>query len=116
EDFELFADYYSVNEKGYWEHENYILMRNENIAELIMKYGFTIELINKKIEQCKTILKNLSSERIKPGLDDKSITSWNAMMCSAYVRAYLVIGEEKYKRIAVRSIQFILKDLVQPNG
>ena len=115
-DFDLFADYFSVNETGYWEHDNYILMRNENVAALAVKYNLTVDHINKKIETSKSTLKVIASKRVKPGLDDKSITSWNAMMCTAFAKAYLTFNEDKYKEIALRSIQFILKDLVQSNG
>ena len=116
QDFDLFADYFSVNEIGYWEHENYILMRNENIAEIAVKYDLSPELLNLKIEKCKSVLKMIVSKRVKPGLDNKTITSWNAMMCSAFARAYLTFGEEKYKTTALRSIDFILRELIQPNG
>jgi uncharacterized protein YyaL (SSP411 family) len=116
ENFDLFADYYSVSETGYWEQGNYILMRNENIAGLSVKYDLSIDMINETIEKCKSLLKIISAKRVKPGLDDKSIASWNALMCSAYARAYLTFGEEKYKKIALMSISFILKEMVQQNG
>ena len=29
EKFNLFADYFNINERGYWEHDNYILLRHE---------------------------------------------------------------------------------------
>jgi uncharacterized protein YyaL (SSP411 family) len=115
-DFDLFADYFQVNEIGYWEHDNYILMRNKNVAELAVKYNLTILKIDEVIEKCKIILKAIAKTRVKPGLDDKTITSWNAMMCSAYARAYLTFGNEEYKIIALKSIGFVLKELVQTNG
>ncbi len=115
-DFNLFADYFQVNEIGYWEHDNYILMRNENIAEIAVKHNLTIVKIDEIIEKCKDVLKKIAKNRIKPGLDDKSITSWNAMMCSAFARAYLTFGDKKYRTTALKSINFILKELVQPNS
>ena len=30
EDYMLFWDYYNVNNKGLWEHDNYILLRNQS--------------------------------------------------------------------------------------
>lgn len=116
EDFELFADSYSVNKTGYWEDGNYILMRNEDQAALLVKYGLTPEAFSEKIDRCMKVLKSISAKRIKPGLDDKSITSWNAMMCNAFANAYLVFGNENYKEIALQSISFILKNLIQANG
>jgi uncharacterized protein YyaL (SSP411 family) len=113
DNYDLFCDFYQVNEIGYWEHDNYILMRNENLAQIAVKFNLTNEQIAEKIESCKTILKKIAEKRVKPGLDDKTLTSWNAMMCSAYARAYLVFGEEKFKNVALSSISFILTELSQ---
>jgi hypothetical protein len=111
ENYDLFAEYYQVNEVGYWEHGNYILMRNENTALTGVKFSLSPEDLNSKIETCKHVLRSAALNRTKPGLDDKSITSWNAMMCTAFAKAYLVFSEEKYRAAAVKSIKFILKEL-----
>ncbi|MGZ4098488.1 MAG: thioredoxin domain-containing protein [Bacteroidia bacterium] len=116
DDFEIFADYYQVNEVGYWEHDNYILMRNKNLAELLLKHDLNKETVEQKIENCRALLLKKAEKRVKPGLDDKTLTSWNAMMCSAFTKAYLCFSEEKYKNIALNSIHFILSQLVQDNG
>ncbi|MDX2174324.1 MAG: thioredoxin domain-containing protein [Bacteroidota bacterium] len=116
EHYELFADYFNVNDLGYWEHDNYILMRSNNTAELLLKYNLSIEDLQEKINSCKTILNQIASKRVKPGLDDKTLTSWNALMCSAYAKAYLVFDDENYKAVALSSIGFILSQLTQSNG
>lgn len=114
--FPVFSEYYEINDKGYWEHGNYILMRREDIAQLLVELGLSREQLEEKIESCKEILKQEAKSRIKPGLDDKSITSWNAMMCSAFARAYLAFGDETYKTTALRSLEFILRSLSLPDG
>jgi uncharacterized protein YyaL (SSP411 family) len=116
EDFELFADYFNVNDLGYWEHDNYILMRTNNTAELLIKYNLTSDVLEEKINSCKTILKQIASKRVKPGLDDKTLTSWNALICSAFTKAYLTFDDENYKTIALKSINFICSQLTQTNG
>lgn len=116
EDYPLFAAYYQINDTGYWEHGNYILMRSGNLAKLLMDFTLTKEELNEKIAACKKKLIQEARSRIKPGLDDKTITGWNAMMCSAFARAYLSFGEEKYKRIALQSITFILNKLSTSEG
>jgi len=115
-DYNLFSKYYEINDTGYWEHGNYILMRSENIAHVLVEFNLNKEELNEKINVCKKILIQEAKSRIKPGLDDKSITSWNAMMCSAFAKAYLSFGDKKYKEIALRTINFILKTLSLPDG
>lgn len=116
ENYELFSNYYEINEQGYWEHDNYILMRSEIGAQLAVETGFSRDQIEEKIKQCKDILLQEAKSRIKPGLDDKSITSWNAMMCSACANAYLSFGMEKYRLMALNSMAFILDGLSTPQG
>lgn len=111
ENFNLFSRYFEINNKGYWEHGNYILMRSANWMELGVEYGLSAKELENKISDCKKILIQESKSRIKPALDDKTITSWNAMMCSAFAKAFTAFGELKYKNIAVSSIQFILQHL-----
>jgi uncharacterized protein len=116
DDFELFAHYYHIDSTGYWENGNYILMRNTNVAEIAVKFNLTPSQLDQIIEICKIKLKELAKTRVKPGLDDKSITSWNAMMCSAFARAYLTFGDEHYRLVAIKSISFILARLSQSDG
>ncbi len=115
DNYELFANYYEINDKGYWEHGNYILMRAENLHETLTKFNLTVEQLNEKIYACKEILKQESKSRLMPGLDDKAITSWNALMCTAYAKAYLSFGIKEYKEIALSSINFILNKLSNAN-
>jgi len=116
ENYEIFSQYFEINDKGYWEHGNYILMRSDNLSALLMKYDLSSEQLNEKIETCKTILKQEAKSRIKPGLDDKTITSWNALMCSAYAKAYLAFEDDSHKNIAVNSMEFILNKLSNKEG
>ncbi len=116
DNYEVFASYYEINDTGYWEHGNFILMRAENLHETLTKFNLTVEQVNEKINACKEILKQESKSRIMPGLDDKAITSWNALMCSAYAKAYLSFGIEEYKEIALSSINFILNKLSNADG
>lgn len=112
-DYELFSKYYLINKTGYWEHDNYILMRNEDSLNLLTDFQLSQEQLDEKIKTSKVKLKKEAAKRVKPGLDDKSLCSWNAMMSSAYARAYLVFGEAKYKEIALNSLSFIEKEMTR---
>jgi uncharacterized protein YyaL (SSP411 family) len=115
-DFDLFAKCYSVNEVGYWEDENYILMRSENWAQIAAEHQLSLESLNSKMAQCKLKLKEVAAKRIKPGLDDKTIVSWNALMAKGFADAYACFGNLKYKEVALRTCDFILDQQVNENG
>lgn len=108
-DFELFSDYYNVNELGFWEHENYILLRNKTDEDFAIKYNLKVQDLKFKIQEWKKILLTERNKRIKPGLDDKSLTSWNALQIKALTDAYLVFNDEIFLLQAEQSMQSLLK-------
>lgn len=114
-DFALFADYYNVNDVGYWEDGKYVLMRNENVTGILLKHQVKENELTEIINRCKRKLLTEREERIQPGLDDKILTSWNALMCKAYADAFLTLGEKKYQAIALRNASFIKEKLIKPD-
>ena len=55
-------------------------------------------------------------KRDRPGLDDKIITSWNALMISAFAKGYQVLGETDYLKAAEKAARFILDNLRAGDG
>lgn len=116
DDFIVFSKYYEINEKGYWEHDKYILMRSDRVAPVLVSENIKVDELEQKMADCRQLLLKAAELRTKPGLDDKSICSWNAMMCTAYAQAHLAFGVEKYKTIALGSLEFILGKMKTPEG
>ena len=105
--FAMFAAYYHIDGTGYWEDGNYVLMRRDDIAQSLLDFNLSASELEKEIEACRVILRQELKSRIKPGLDDKMISSWNAMMCSAYAKAALVFRNDEYSEIARASANFL---------
>lgn len=108
----LFSLYYSVDAYGNWEHSSNILYRTRSNEELEKLTSMSIVEIEKIIQKCNTHLLTERDKRIKPGLDDKAITSWNALMISGYAKAYQVFDEPEFLKMAKRSADFILENLL----
>jgi uncharacterized protein len=107
--FELFCQYYNVNETGYWEHENYILMRVKNDEDFCLSNKINPSDLNIYKKKWEEILLPYRQKRTAPGLDDKTLTSWNAQMLKAYVDAYLALNNKAYLELAEKNAGFILK-------
>jgi uncharacterized protein YyaL (SSP411 family) len=116
DDFPVFSAYYQVNETGYWEHGNYILMRNPDLVTVLSENNTTKEELDRTIQKCKEKLTVAASTRVKPALDDKVITAWNGMMVSAYCQASIVLKDDRYKTIALNGIEFISSKLTDDKG
>lgn len=116
ENFELFADYYNVNETGFWEHENYILLREQTDEIIAKKHNLSVDALQQHIDGMKQQLLKVRNQRIRPALDDKQLTSWNALMLKGYVDAYKVFDEQHFLDIALKNANFILANLLRTDG
>jgi uncharacterized protein len=56
------------------------------------------------------------SGRVRPGLDDKRLTSWNALMIAALAEAGAALERSDYVDAAVRCASFVLSDLRDADG
>ncbi|MDX1652153.1 MAG: thioredoxin domain-containing protein [Brumimicrobium sp.] len=79
EDFDWFSDYYNINQLGYWEEGNYILMRTHRLKDFADKHGLHPEEFRIKLNKVREKLLQRRALRTKPGIDDKKLTAWNAM-------------------------------------
>jgi len=117
EDSALIGEYYNVTEDGNWEEEQTnILRKTLNDDDLISKYNINLETLFDKVKVAKTKLMEVRSKRIRPGLDDKCLTAWNAMMIKALVDAGSVLNHNVYLEKASASASFILSNLKTENG
>ncbi|MFC2175672.1 thioredoxin domain-containing protein [Bacteroidota bacterium] len=116
EDFDWVKDYYNVNEIGLWEHDNYILLRKKGDEEFAKNRGWKLPELKEKVAAVNSKLLEERSTRTRPGLDDKQLTSWNAMMMKGYVDAYRVFGQEAYLKSAIKNAAFLLKTQRRTDG
>lgn len=116
EDFELFSAIFSINDFGYWEDDNYVLIQEKPLEVIANKFNLSTQELQSKKESFEKKLFEIRQKRPKPGLDDKIITSWNAIMNRGYTDAYKAFGEVKYLEIAQNNIEFIKRNLWSENG
>ena len=109
EDYPLFKEYYNVNSYGKWERGKYVLIKNKTDEEFIEEYNIDNVKLKQKVSEWKKKLFEYRSKRSKPRLDDKTLTSWNALMLKAYVDAYNTFGDKHFLDIALKNAEFILK-------
>ncbi len=114
-DYDLFSKYYNINSYGLWEKENFVLIRNSNQEEFCSQNKITNDVLNQKISDWKKILFQEREKRARPRLDDKTLTSWNALMIKGYLDAYSVFGEEKFINAAIKNADFIIKNQLKDN-
>ena len=116
EDFDLFSIVFNVNEFGFWEHENYVLIQNQSLEEIAFRQNIDLEMVVEKKKHWEQLLYSEREKRSKPRLDDKCLTSWNAIMLKGFAEAYKAIGTKRYLEIALQSADFIIKKVWTSEG
>ena len=91
---EEFCRVYQIDSNGNWEHGVNILWKNEPI-------------LNSQLSESIQKLMAKRAERIRPGLDDKILCSWNGLMLNGLVDAYRTFGEEKFLNLALKNARFV---------
>ncbi|RZL31014.1 MAG: hypothetical protein EOO96_16910 [Pedobacter sp.] len=88
----IFSAYYEISEEGNWKEEqvNNPWIRKEKtiVAE---DFKISLQEFEEIIKRSKQKLFDKRAERIRPGLDDKILTSWNALMLKGLCDAYKAI-------------------------
>ncbi len=115
EDFSLFSEYYNITNYGKWEKGNYVLIRKKSDQEIIVEFSISQEELNQKKKKWKQLLLAYRNNRAKPRLDDKSLTSWNALMIKGYVDAYKAFQVPEYLNAAQTNAQFLIDHQLQEN-
>lgn len=115
-DFNLFKEFYNINDYGLWENGKYILIRNKSKEEFAKENNMTLAALNTLISKWKKVLKETINKRNKPNLDDKVLTSWNALMTQGYIDAYRAFGNIEYIEFAIKNGNFLLEHQLRKDG
>lgn len=116
DDFEIFSELFNVNDFGFWEHDNYVLIQSQSTKEIASQFGLTENELSDKKKNWEQLLFTEREKRQKPRLDDKSLTSWNAIMLKGYTDAYKALGNEQYLSVAKKNAQFIIEKQWSEDG
>ena len=115
DDYPLIETYYNINNIGKWEG-NYILLRKESDKAISKQFNISEKELTTKINSINHLLLEARSKRIRPGLDDKTLTSWNALMLKGYVDAYNTFGEKEFLNAAIKNAHFIAETQLRADG
>ncbi|MDQ3556697.1 MAG: thioredoxin domain-containing protein [Gemmatimonadota bacterium] len=124
EDGILLRRFYDVTPQGNWEGDTHVPQRRRTSilhvdrtpAEIAAEAAVSEERLEEVLRRGREVLLAARSERVRPGLDDKVLTSWNSMMLRTFAEAARVLGSEEYRDVSVRNAEFLLRELRDPEG
>ena len=103
EEGEWFATIYGATEEGNFEHQNNVL----HLQNILSKEE--TQRARPSIEK----LLEARAKRVRPGRDDKILTSWSALMISALVSGFRATKENIYLEQAKQAATFLLAKMEQ---
>ncbi|MDX1479754.1 MAG: thioredoxin domain-containing protein, partial [Saprospiraceae bacterium] len=109
-------DYYDIRPEGNWEEGKNVLQVLKTDQEVADAHGITVEQLGTIIASAKETLMAERDKRVRPGLDDKVLTSWNALMLKGYVDAYRAFGDAAYLETALTNARFLENNMVRKDG
>lgn len=116
QDAPLFLSYFNCTEQGNWHEEHINILKCAMDADtLAQEAGFSPAEWEVYLYEVKEKLRAYREKRVRPGLDTKQITSWNALMLHGLVDAYRVFNVENYLELALQTATFI-EDHCYENG
>jgi uncharacterized protein YyaL (SSP411 family) len=106
-----FRAYYGVTPQGNFEGGASVLYEASTLEKVSKLYGIPIPDLERLLDEGRKRLFAEREKRIKPGRDEKVLTSWNGLMISSFVDGFKITGNEKYLDAAKGSSRFILQEM-----
>lgn len=109
-DLDLAIRYYNMTESGnFLDHSDPQALPNQNVLQARPQNCTGEEM--ERMESIRQILFEKRKKRVRPGLDDKILTSWNGLALGAFARAGWVLGQTAYLEAARKNVEFIRKNM-----
>lgn len=115
-DYSWVREFYNLNNRGFWEENKYIPLRTELDEVFAKRMGWTLDEFEDKIAIINQKLLDERSHRVRPGTDDKCLTSWNAMVLTGLCDAYSAFGKEEYLFLALKNARWIRDNQLKEDG
>ena len=115
-DAPLLSAYFGIDGAAYWEEGNNVLVHDSTIEKLADRFGLSSGAVKLAISKGKQRLLKAREKRVRPGLDDKILTSWNALMLKAYVDAFRALDNSDYLEAALRNAAYLKLHRIDEEG
>jgi uncharacterized protein YyaL (SSP411 family) len=109
-DAEIACRYWDVSDAGNFEHRN-ILHVTLDIEQVAGLFHRSAEDVRRILADARVKLFAAREQRIRPGRDEKILTSWNGLMITAFAKASEVFDEDRYRQMAVDAVTFLQREV-----
>ena len=115
EEARRFNAYYDISLTGNWESKS-IPNTPRELSAVAEELGIAPDELERSLAEARAKVYAARLKRVKPGLDDKTVTAWNGLMIGALAEGYRVLREPRYLDAAERAAGFVLETLSNEEG
>ncbi len=112
QDSQLFKRYFNVRDSGNWEQGKNILHVSDDPITLAEKEQLRVKDLKEKLKLWKIKVSKVREKRIKPGLDNKILASWNGLTLTALVQSYFAFNDLAFLALAEKNAAFLEKNML----
>ncbi len=110
EELAVATNYFGVTEEGnFVDHSDPKPLPNQNVLSVANPDAAKGK--ESLLASAKEKLFQTRAKRVRPGLDDKVLASWNGLMLGAVARAGIVLGDQSFIAAAEKNVAFIQSKL-----
>ncbi|RMD71053.1 MAG: thioredoxin domain-containing protein, partial [Bacteroidetes bacterium] len=110
------SDYWGVTPRGNWEDGKNVLHVARTIEEVARTTGLDTATVRRHLAKAREILFRARQQRTRPGLDDKILASWNALMLIGCTDAFRATGNDAFQQMALRNGRFLAETMMDDDG
>lgn len=111
-DSAFLCDVYGVSSAGNFEHGTSALNFPQGPEHAMKRLNLGAHEFWSRLQPLRECLFQEREKRVRPGRDEKMLTSWTSLMISCLLDGYRVLGDLKYLEAAKRAAEFILEKLM----
>ncbi|SDD88902.1 hypothetical protein SAMN04487996_102437 [Dyadobacter soli] len=115
EDFNWFSKLYKISRHGNWEHGYNHLHLTEPLEYAARTAGIQADDFPALYENALKKLAEARRSKIRPGLDDKILASWNGLLIKGLTDSYRALGHEEIRDLAIATGHFIAEKMTTGN-
>lgn len=109
DDYDLFASYFNTTPGEEWEEGKYVLHKTKEDEVFAKENKMNPEALGSLVRAWKKTLLSERNKRVRPRVDDKIITSWNALLITGLVDAYSAFGDQEFLDAAEEIYNSVVK-------
>ncbi|MBC5637667.1 thioredoxin domain-containing protein [Ornithinibacillus sp. BX22] len=110
---DIYTTAYGITPYGNFEGKNIPNLIRSSLQSVAEEYDITVEALETQLEEARQKLLQEREKRVYPHVDDKILTSWNAMMIAGLAKASRVFQNNQYLDMAKTAISFVEKKLYE---